>query len=59
MNRWNIGDVRATRRSFLARTADGPVLVIGTHFATPTAGRVVSDAGAWRFEIRWRRAENR
>ena len=31
----------ATRRAFVARYADGPVLVIGTHFATPTAGHIV------------------
>jgi len=26
------------------------VLVIGTHFTTPTAGRIVRDGGAYRFE---------
>lgn len=31
---------RATREALLARYADGPVLVIGTHFAAPTAGHV-------------------
>ncbi|MEQ8661070.1 MAG: MBL fold metallo-hydrolase [Gammaproteobacteria bacterium] len=39
----------ATRRAFYARYADRPVLVIGTHFATPTAGHVVRDGDAWRF----------
>ena len=38
-----------TRRDFLARYADRPVLVIGTHFATPTAGRIVRDGAAYRF----------
>jgi len=39
-----------TRRAFLERYADGPVQVLGTHFATPTAGRIVRDGPAWRFE---------
>jgi len=41
---------RRTRRSFLERNADRPVLVLGTHFATPTGGRIVRDGAAWRFE---------
>lgn len=41
---------RRTRRAFLERTADRPILIIGTHFATPTAGHVVRAGGAWRFE---------
>jgi glyoxylase-like metal-dependent hydrolase (beta-lactamase superfamily II) len=40
-----------TRRDFLERFADGPVLVIGTHFHAPTAGRVRRDGRAWRFEV--------
>ena len=40
-----------TRRDFLARYADRPVLVIGTHFATPTAGRIHRDGGGYRFAI--------
>jgi glyoxylase-like metal-dependent hydrolase (beta-lactamase superfamily II) len=39
-----------TRRALLGDAADQPVLVIGTHFAAPTAGRVVSDGGSYRFE---------
>ena len=39
-----------TRRALLGDAADEPVLVIGTHFAAPTAGRVVSDGGSYRFE---------
>lgn len=40
---------QATREAVLARFADGPVLVIGTHFATPTAGYVRTHAagGYW------------
>jgi len=40
-----------TRRDFLERYADGPVLVIGTHFAGPTAGKVVRDGDAYRFAV--------
>ena len=41
----------ATRREMLATYADTDVLVIGTHFATPTAGRIRSDGAAgYRFE---------
>lgn len=38
----------ATRRRVLAGVADRPVLLIGTHFVTPTAGRVLSDGAGWR-----------
>jgi len=41
---------RRTRRRFLERHADRPVLVLGTHFATPTGGRIVRDGKFWRFE---------
>ena len=41
---------RATRRAFLERHAGRSVLVLGTHFATPTAGRIAKDGDAWRFE---------
>jgi glyoxylase-like metal-dependent hydrolase (beta-lactamase superfamily II) len=40
---------RRTRRDFLERYAGRPVLVLGTHFATPTAGRIVRDGDAFRF----------
>ncbi len=41
----------ATREAFFARNAAQPILVIGTHFATPTAGHVVRDGDAYRLEI--------
>jgi glyoxylase-like metal-dependent hydrolase (beta-lactamase superfamily II) len=41
---------RRTRRAFLERHAGRPVLVLGTHFATPTAGRIVRDGNAFRFK---------
>jgi glyoxylase-like metal-dependent hydrolase (beta-lactamase superfamily II) len=40
-----------TRRDFLARYADRPVLIIGTHFATPTAGKIVRDGKTYRFAV--------
>jgi glyoxylase-like metal-dependent hydrolase (beta-lactamase superfamily II) len=40
----------ATRDEFLARYADRPVLIIGTHFAAPTAGRIVRDGDAFRLD---------
>jgi glyoxylase-like metal-dependent hydrolase (beta-lactamase superfamily II) len=41
----------ATRRRFLAARADDGALVIGTHFAGPTAGRVVADGDGWRLAV--------
>ena len=40
----------ATRRAFLERYGDRSVLVLGTHFAGATAGRLVRDGASWRFE---------
>jgi len=40
----------ATRRQVLEDVAGQPVLVIGTHFPAPTAGRVVRDGAAYRLE---------
>jgi len=40
-----------TRHAFLAEMADGPTLVIGTHFATPAAGLVKRDGEAYRLEV--------
>ena len=41
----------ATRERMFAEFAREGTLVIGTHFADPTAGRVVRDADAYRLEI--------
>ncbi len=38
----------ATRRSFIDAACDKPILVIGTHVAAPTAGRIVRDGDSWR-----------
>lgn len=42
---------RRTRRAFLERYADQPVLVLGTHFATPVGGKIVRHGDAWRFVV--------
>ncbi|MGE0313986.1 MAG: MBL fold metallo-hydrolase [Lautropia sp.] len=40
-----------TRRETLARLAGEGTLLIGTHFAGPTAGRVAADGDAWRLDV--------
>jgi glyoxylase-like metal-dependent hydrolase (beta-lactamase superfamily II) len=40
-----------TRRRMFGELAASQALVIGTHFAAPTAGHVVRDGDAWRFEV--------
>lgn len=42
---------RATRRQFLERYAGQSTLVLGTHFASPSAGRIVRDGAAYRYEV--------
>jgi glyoxylase-like metal-dependent hydrolase (beta-lactamase superfamily II) len=41
----------ATRRAMLKDWADRPILVIGTHFAAPTAGHIKRDGESYRFEV--------
>ena len=41
----------ATRRDVFARYADTPMLVIGTHFATPAAGHIKRDGDAYRLDV--------
>ncbi|HEY8003284.1 MAG TPA: MBL fold metallo-hydrolase [Phenylobacterium sp.] len=41
----------ATRQRMFGSLAGQPVLVIGTHFAAPTAGRVVRDGEAYRLAV--------
>jgi glyoxylase-like metal-dependent hydrolase (beta-lactamase superfamily II) len=53
---WAFGDIDPkvgvlTRARLLAEWADQPILVIGTHFAAPTAGHVVRDGAAFRFAV--------
>jgi hypothetical protein len=37
-----------TRCEFIDRFANRPTLIIGSHFAGPTSGRIVSDGDAWK-----------
>ena len=42
---------RKTRYALLDKYADAPVLIIGTHFASPTAGHIVRDGDAFRLAV--------
>jgi glyoxylase-like metal-dependent hydrolase (beta-lactamase superfamily II) len=46
----DVAHAEKTRREFLERYADTDVLVIGTHFGTPTAGHIVRDGDAYLFK---------
>ena len=48
---WKSEVADRTRQAFVERYADAPVLVIGTHFATPTAGHIVKDGDSYRFAV--------
>ncbi len=53
---WMFGDddpktAALTRSRLFAEWADQPILVIGTHFATPTAGHIVRDGAEFRFAV--------
>ena len=41
----------ATRLEMFGALAGKPTLVLGTHFATPTAGRIVADGNTWRLVV--------
>ena len=40
-----------TRKAFLEKYADQPVLILGTHFANPVAGHIVRDGDTYRFNV--------
>ena len=42
---------KLTRREVFDRYADTPTLIIGTHFATPTAGHLKRDGDAYRLDV--------
>jgi glyoxylase-like metal-dependent hydrolase (beta-lactamase superfamily II) len=42
---------QATRHAMVKDWADRPILVIGTHFAAPTAGHIRRDGASYRFEV--------
>ena len=53
---WSLGDndpkaAALTRSRLFAEWADQTILVIGTHFAAPTAGHVLRDGAAFRFAV--------
>ena len=48
---WDTPMAQATRVSKLGEYADEGILVFGTHFATPSAGRVIRHADHFRFEV--------
>ncbi len=41
---------RTTRMDFISKYVDRPVLIIGTHFAGPTAGKIVTDGDTYRLD---------
>ncbi|MDD9875936.1 MAG: MBL fold metallo-hydrolase [Magnetovibrio sp.] len=45
------GRAERTRRDIFERFSETPTLVIGTHFAAPTAGRLVRDGDAYRLDV--------
>jgi len=47
---WDQVLAAATRARFIKSYADRPVLIIGTHFATPTAGHLVKDGERYRLD---------
>jgi glyoxylase-like metal-dependent hydrolase (beta-lactamase superfamily II) len=53
---WTLGnnepkEAMLTRSRLFAEWADQTILVIGTHFAAPTAGHIVRDGAAFRFAV--------
>lgn len=47
---WHADMAATTRQSFVDEYVDRPVLIIGTHFAGPTAGHIVRDGDAYRLD---------
>jgi len=47
---WDADLARQTRRRFMSVAAASGVLVIGTHFPTLPAGRIVAHGHVWRFD---------
>ncbi len=41
----------ATRKAFVERHANTPVLILGTHYAQPSAGRIVRDGDSYRLVV--------
>lgn len=49
----------ATRRRLIAEHADGDTLIVGTHYAPPTAGYLVRDGAGVRFDVQARTTAGR
>jgi hypothetical protein len=47
---WDAAQASATRRGFLERHADTDMLICTAHFPLPSAGRIVADGAAFRFQ---------
>jgi hypothetical protein len=47
----DLPQAKKTRRAFCERYADTGILVLGTHFATPSAGKIVNKDDSFRFVI--------
>lgn len=41
----------AGRRAFLARYSDTGTVVLGSHFGSPSVGRITKDGEAWRYDV--------
>ena len=48
---WDPAEAQRTRERMFADLAGAPVLVLGTHFAGATAGRILRDGTVWRLEV--------
>ena len=48
---WDPAEAQRTRERMFAELAGAPVLVLGTHFAGATAGRILRDGAVWRLEV--------
>ena len=46
----DVEQARETRRNFLDRYADEPVLILGTHFPNPVSGKITRDGDTYRFD---------
>ena len=47
----DLPQAKETRRAFCERYADTGILVLGTHFATPSAGKIVKKDDSFRFVL--------
>lgn len=48
---WDKPQAIETRKRMYNRFAGSPTLIIGTHFATPTAGYLKQDGDVWRLDV--------